>query len=71
MSPLSNLPPGCTSADGGIDHAFEQALDDLCNAIETAEEARLLLAVLRDMRTNANASATADRPKAVTPKGET
>lgn len=41
----SNLPPGCTSADGGIDHAMEAALDDLCQAVETVEGARALQAL--------------------------
>jgi hypothetical protein len=44
------LPPGCTSPDGGIDHTFEQALDDLCSAIESAEEATTLLRILRAIR---------------------
>jgi hypothetical protein len=42
----SNLPPGCNSADGGIDHAMEAALDDLCMAIETVEQAQALQALL-------------------------
>ena len=29
----SNLPPGCSSDDGGIDHAFEMALEDVCEKI--------------------------------------
>ena len=40
------LPPGCNSADGGIDHGLEKALDDLCDDIETAEQAVALRALL-------------------------
>lgn len=46
----SNLPPGCSSPDGGIDHAMEKALDDLCNDIERPEEAYALRAVLPAIR---------------------
>jgi len=42
----SNLPPGCNSADGGIDHAMEAALEDLCMEIETVEQAQALQALL-------------------------
>ena len=35
----SNLPPGCNSADGGIDHAMEAALEQLCDTVATAEVA--------------------------------
>ncbi len=38
----SNLPPGCNSPDGGIDHAFESAIEDLCDQIDTPELARNL-----------------------------
>ncbi len=31
MSGLSNLPPGCSSPDGGIDHEFEAAVERLCD----------------------------------------
>lgn len=48
---LSNLPPGCTSDDGGIDHALETACEDLCMEIETPEEAQFLRAALRSLRT--------------------
>lgn len=46
----SNLPPGCSSPDGGIDHAMESALDDLCNDIQCPEEAYALRAVLPAIR---------------------
>lgn len=26
---LSNLPPGCTSSDGGIDHAYEAVMEKI------------------------------------------
>lgn len=29
----SNLPPGCNSADGGIDHAYETALEKLTDTV--------------------------------------
>lgn len=47
----SNLPPGCSSADGGIDHAFEAAIESLIDAIETPEEAYALRVVLPGLRT--------------------
>jgi hypothetical protein len=34
---LSNLPPGCSSADGGIDHEYEQAVERLCDVADTPE----------------------------------
>lgn len=40
MRGLSNLPPGCTSADGGIDHEFENAIEDLVEVIPSIEIAR-------------------------------
>ena len=43
---LSNLPPGCSSADGGIDHELESAIDALAQAIEVPEDARILLEIL-------------------------
>ena len=39
---LSNLPPGCTSDDGGINHAMESALETLCDNIDTVECAKAL-----------------------------
>lgn len=38
----SNLPPGCTSPDGGIDPQMEAALETLCDAVETVSGAELL-----------------------------
>jgi hypothetical protein len=35
----SNLPPGCTSDDGGIDYALELALETLCDKVQDAETA--------------------------------
>ena len=39
---VSNLPPGCNSADGGIDHKYEAAIESLIDKIETAEIALAL-----------------------------
>lgn len=36
----SNLPPGCSSSDGGIDQGFEEALETLCDNIPNEEVAR-------------------------------
>ena len=38
----SNLPPGCSSPDGGIDHAYDGALDLLCDLAQTPEDLALL-----------------------------
>lgn len=38
----SNLPPGCSSPDGGIDHLYEGALDHLTEAMETADDVNLM-----------------------------
>ena len=38
----SNLPPGCSSPDGGIDHKYEGALDHLCDVAQTPEDLNLL-----------------------------
>ena len=46
----SNLPPGCSSADGGIDHALESCLDSLCEAIQTPSEATYLEMMLPMVR---------------------
>lgn len=42
----SNLPPGCNSADGGIDQAFETALEGLCEQIDSVELIEDVLALL-------------------------
>lgn len=42
MNSNSNLPPGCTSADGGIDHAFESAVERLIDSFQLAETAMVL-----------------------------
>lgn len=34
---MSNLPPGCSSPDGGIDHDWESALEDLILDVTTEE----------------------------------
>lgn len=39
----SNLPPGCSSPDGGIDHALETKLEELCELILTGEQAQKLI----------------------------
>lgn len=33
----SNLPPGCTSADGGIDHEFEAAIEKAVDALSSSD----------------------------------
>lgn len=38
----SNLPPGCSSPDGGIDHAYESALEALCDAVSDAHKMKML-----------------------------
>lgn len=45
----SNLPPGCSSPDGGIDHAWESALDDLTVDV-TTEELVALRKILPSLR---------------------
>jgi hypothetical protein len=35
---LSNLPPGCSSADGGLDLVLEKAIDDLVEAADGQED---------------------------------
>lgn len=44
----SNLPPGCSSADGGIDHVLETQLETLCDMITTVEMADELIQLVRD-----------------------
>jgi len=39
----SNLPPGCGSYDGGIDHELESAIEALVDRIETARTAQMLI----------------------------
>lgn len=39
----SNLPPGCSSADGGIDHDWEAAADTL---LDIAGDTEVLLALI-------------------------
>lgn len=38
----SNLPPGCNSDDGGIDHALEEALERLCDKVKSVQMAMAL-----------------------------
>ena len=38
----SNLPPGVSSPDGGIDHAYEKAVDELCEIVDDVTEMNLL-----------------------------
>ena len=45
-----NLPPGCSSPDGGIDHAFESAMERLSIAVNSADELRHLSLLLIPMR---------------------
>ena len=42
---LSNLPPGCSSADGGIDHDYESALESFCDIAQSAEDIRIINAI--------------------------
>lgn len=46
----SNLPPGCNSDDGGIDHAWEAALDNLVQTGVTTEELIALKNILPGLR---------------------
>jgi hypothetical protein len=39
----SNLPPGCGSYDGGIDHELESAIEALVDRIQTARTAQMLI----------------------------
>lgn len=45
-----NLPPGCSSADGGIDHALEASLEDLCDDVTDSSEADALRKLLPAVR---------------------
>jgi len=45
-----NLPPGCSSPDGGIDHAFESALESFAQAVDSAEEIRHMSLLLITFR---------------------
>lgn len=42
---MNNLPPGCNSADGGIDHAYESALETLTDAVPNP----IILKLLTDL----------------------
>lgn len=42
MTGLSNLPPGCSSPDGGIDHEYEQALDAFTEIAMTPEQVKII-----------------------------
>jgi hypothetical protein len=39
---LSNLPPGCSSPDGGIDHAYEEAIEAFTEIAVTAEDVKII-----------------------------
>lgn len=41
----SNLPPGCSSPDGGIDHDYEQAIEAFCEIALDASEVRAMNAI--------------------------
>lgn len=41
----SNLPPGCSSPDGGIDHAAEAATEELLQTVENTPTLQLLTAL--------------------------
>ena len=43
---LNNLPPGCASDDGGLDHAFEDAINELTEKIPNTETARALVELI-------------------------
>jgi len=45
----SNLPPGCSSPDGGIDHAFEQAAEKLLDGL-SADDIEALFPFSRLLR---------------------
>ena len=42
----SNLPPGCSSPDGGIDHEYESALEAFAELAETPERLKVAAAVM-------------------------
>jgi len=42
----SNLPPGCSSPDGGIDHEYESALEAFMEIAQTADELKIACAVM-------------------------
>ena len=42
----SNLPPGCNSNDGGIDHALEAALEMLCDRFDSPDLALALIELI-------------------------
>lgn len=46
MGQLSNLPPGCSSPDGGIDHEFEEALEAFCGIADTPEKMKIACTVM-------------------------
>lgn len=41
MNGLSNLPPGCSSPDGGIDHEWEAAFEQLAEALPVMPDQEL------------------------------
>ncbi|HSF96234.1 MAG TPA: hypothetical protein VLA52_14510 [Thermohalobaculum sp.] len=57
----SNLPPGCSSPDGAIDHALETALDTLNANTETPEIADALNSLLPAITAIWNAAYEAGR----------
>lgn len=42
MTGLSNLPPGCSSPDGGIDHAYEEAIEAFTEIAVTADDVKII-----------------------------
>jgi hypothetical protein len=59
----SNLPPGCSSPDGGIDHAAEAATEELLQTVENVPTLQLLTAlapILEKWLDNAYAAGFAD-----------
>ena len=46
MAQLSNLPPGCSSPDGGIDHEFDEALEAFCGIADTPEKMKIACTVM-------------------------
>ena len=42
----NNLPPGCSSGDGGIDHDYEAAIETLCDRVRDANVLRELIKLI-------------------------
>ena len=52
----SNLPPGCSSDDGGIDHQLELAHEILCDMVNSVELAKALTRLIPNIQAIINDS---------------